>query len=304
MTVRWKRRFAATISIVALFFGVIEVAARINVGAERRRRAHLGDQLFVRELGSGSAIVFIPGLQGSTRYWGRGFDTLSASHRLLYIDTLGFGLSPWPKEEPTLEDHLAYLRRTLVARGATRNITIVAHSFGTILAAHYAARYPTEVQTLILLGTPVFRGEADAKKRIRALSSFGGLFSLNPVVAREACMLMGATRPLLEFILPRVVRSFDPGVLEDSVLHNWSSVNGALRNVLLAKPIEAALASVRSKVIMIHGRRDQVTDMPRIEEVARKFSASLVTVPGDHQSYVRESQREVQRVIETCEASH
>lgn len=78
------------------------------------------------------------------------------------MDALGFGHSPWPEADYTLEDHLGALRRTLVAAGATRRVTLVGHSAGAILAAWYAARYPEEVERLYLLGTPVFRDRREA----------------------------------------------------------------------------------------------------------------------------------------------
>src|SRR2546421_363711 len=83
--------------------------------------------------------------------------------------------SPWPDAGYTLDDHLRALRRTLLAEGAGEHVTLVAHSFGTLLAANYAARYPAEVDRLYLLGTPVFEDEKEARKHIRAISSTGGM---------------------------------------------------------------------------------------------------------------------------------
>ena len=82
-------------------------------------------------------------------------------------------------------------------------MTFVAHSFGTLVATNYAARYSDDVERLFLLGTPVFADEREAREHIRKTSSMSGVFTLNPVLAREACKLHEATlSPALARIVP------------------------------------------------------------------------------------------------------
>jgi pimeloyl-ACP methyl ester carboxylesterase len=290
------RRVISAALGTAGFFAIVEKLAWWNIARERAKRAYLGDLLFVETKGDGPPIVFLAGLQGSTRYWCGAFDSLAASNRLIDVDALGFGRSPWPLHEPTLDDHLAWLRRTFVAQSATEHVTIVAHSFGTILAAYYAARYPDEVDRLVFLGTAIFRGAADARMRIRAMSELSALFSLNPVLAREACLLLCAFRRFFRW-LARRVSSLPAPVAEDAVLHDWPSINGAIRNILLACPIEIALSKVRSAVVFIHGSRDPVTPLSRIQEVASRIHASVIVVDGDHQAYVTSARSAVLEVL-------
>ena len=56
----------------------------------------LGCGLHARIVGEGAPVVFLHGLGASLRYWGRGYDALSSSHRLVFIDLLGFGGSAKP----------------------------------------------------------------------------------------------------------------------------------------------------------------------------------------------------------------
>jgi len=281
-----KRGVVVTLLFVAAFFGLVEVLAWTNIRSERRKRAYLGDELFRRVEGKGPPIVFIAGLQGSTRYWGNKLQSLRTSRRLIYVDLYGFGQSPWPLKEPELEDHLAWLRRTLVAEGATREVTLVAHSFGAIVAAEYAARYPGEMRDVYLLGAPVFRNESEARERIHDMSELAAAFSLNPLLAREACLTMGAFRPLFRRILPKFARKGSPEVLEDAVLHDWPSINGAIQNVLLTKPIATPVMKLGQLVTFVHGTRDRVTPLPRIRELAAATAAKVVVLPVDHQGYV------------------
>lgn len=288
MRKRIKKGLLVAALAIPSFFGLVEILAWSNIAAERNRRSYLGDKLFTQVAGNGTPIVFMAGLQGSTRYWGEAFQPLAATRRLIYVDLYGFGQSPWPLEEPTLEDHIAWLRRTLVAHGATRDVTLVAHSFGGIVAAYYAARYPAEVAHVYLLGAPVFESEGEARKRIRDMSQLAALFALNPVIARETCLVMGAFRPFFRRLLPYFGSKTSSEVLKDAVLHDWPSINGAIRNILLTKPLAVPVGQLGAKVTFVHGSADRVTPLPQITKLANKSAARVVVLPVDHQGYVTE----------------
>ena len=291
---KWRRVLTYLIGGFVVLVLAIELLARWNVRREQKQRAYLGDRLFAQVVGTrGDSIVFIAGLQASTRYWNHGFDELAKDHRVIYVDLVGFGRSPWPNIEYTLDDHLAYLRRTLVALGATQNVTIVAHSFGTIIAANYAARFPAEVKRVLLLGTPVYDSEAEARERISRMSPLAAAFSLRPILAREACLSMGAARPLLERVMPRLQPELPPAVASDAVLHTWPSFRGAMNNILLERPVAQPFLTIGSKATLVHGTRDTVTPLERIRTLARATGALVIVVDSDHRSYVSSARKQI-----------
>ncbi len=294
-----KKIGIAVLSLVGAT-GALEIVAALRVRHLRAERADLGDRLYTEVRGEGDPIVFLAGLPATTHYWQGAFDPLAGSHRLIFVDALGFGRSSLPAVDYTLEDHLGALRRTLVAAGATRSVTFVAHSFGTVLAAHYAARYPDEVDRLFLLGTPVFDSEREARAHIREISSMSGLFVLNPLLAREACKLHEATQSAA---LARLVEALLPGtppeVAREGLLHTWRSFNGSLRNVLLRKPIAVPLARIGPKVTFVHGRADHITPLDRIRALAEKTGARVLATDDDHGSYARRSAGRIIAAVET-----
>jgi pimeloyl-ACP methyl ester carboxylesterase len=302
-----RKRTAAVAALVlgAALVGVlgVEGVARFNLRHEQAARSYLGDQLYTEIRGQGTPMVFLAGLEGSTEFWQNRFEPLTRDHRLIFVDALGFGRSPWPDVRYTLEDHLGALRRTLVAKGATRDVTIVAHSLGTILATYYAALYPSEVERLVLLGVPVFDSASEAKRRIREMSSIAALFSLHRWLAREACLTMGAFRPLLRKVLPSLVPDLPPGVASDSVLHSWPAIDGTLRNVLFTRPVGIPLQEIGPKVTFIHGSADAVTPLPRIERLARAIGARVVVTGNDHRRYISDSYQQVLQVLATSPRS-
>jgi len=282
---RGLRRLGIVLASLAGAAAVVEGIAAVRVRHLRAERAPLGGRLYAEVRGQGNPMVFLAGLPGTTAYWDHRFDSLAQDHRLIFIDALGFGRSPWPDAGYTLDDHLGALRRTLLAEGAAAHVTFVAHSFGTILAANYAARYPAEIDRLDLLGTPVFDDEREARKHIRAMSSTGGMFSINPVIARESCKLHEAFGPLLSGLVPRLEKNLPPEMVRGAMLHTWQSFNGSLRHVVLSQPITIPLARLGGKVTFIHGRADEITSLPRIHALAARIGAKVIETEDDHTSY-------------------
>jgi pimeloyl-ACP methyl ester carboxylesterase len=295
---RWGRRLGVTALSIAAGVAAIEGIAAVRVRHLRAERAPLDGRLFTEiRGGQGDPIVFLAGLPGTTSYWGEAFDSLARGHRLIFVDALGFGRSPWPDAEYTLDEHLGALRRTLVAAGATRRVTLVGHSFGTLLAAWYAARFPGEIERLYLLGTPVFHDRKEALARIREMSSTAGLFSLNPLLARESCKLHEAFGPLLAKILPPLMPRLPARIVRGAMLHTWRSFDGTLRHVVLTEPIRIPLAQVGPKVTFIHGRADGITPLERIRALAAEDGARVVETGDDHLSYSFRDPGAIVRVI-------
>lgn len=245
--------------------------------------------LYVERLGAGDTIVvFLPGLTGSTRYWhGPELDAIASTNRVLLVDELGFGRSPRPAVDYTLDDHLTAIRGALVQEQATSRVVLVAHSFGTILAAHYAARYPSEVDHLYLLGTPAFDDAADARDHLVSMGGLTAIYARNRWLARLVCGIHEVLRPLASRMAPRLDHRVPPGVASDAALHNWRSLDGSIRNVILTKPIEIPLRSLPRKVTFVHGRADHIATLARIHELAVGVDAEVIETDNTHRDYAQ-----------------
>ncbi len=301
-----RRRIGRTLLIASAVIAgsvvAVYIAAERDMSRERAAREYLGDQLYTEIRGTGDPVVFIAGLQGSTRYWGSAFDGLGSEHQLIFVDVLGFGRSPWPRDSLyTLDDQVAALRSTLVAKGATTNVTIVAHSFGTIIAAAYADRFPREVPRIVLLGTPIFANEQQARDRIRNMTKLGALFTFNKTLANLTCMTMCAFRPVLRRVLPLLRPNLDPEVVADSVLHDLPAVEGSVDHILLKERAHEFLRRVGSRAVLIHGRADAVTPIEDVRQLAAETGATLIEVPGNHQQYFIDGIGTIHRAIMATE---
>ena len=118
-----------------------------------------GVRLWYRVAGKtkGVPVVFLhggPG-QGSQTFARFAGPHLERSRRMVYLDQRGSGRSEkhWAKQYSValMVDDLEQLRRSW---GVDR-IALIGHSFGTLLALEYAARYPQHVSHLVLSGAVV-----------------------------------------------------------------------------------------------------------------------------------------------------
>jgi pimeloyl-ACP methyl ester carboxylesterase len=108
------------------------------------------------DLGSGSPVLLIHGVEDSGKFWEPIDMKLSKNKRVISVDLLGFGGSPMsPSGTYTLDENIEALENTLLPLNITGPITIVGHSMGTFVALEYAHRHPERVSKIILT-SPVF----------------------------------------------------------------------------------------------------------------------------------------------------
>jgi pimeloyl-ACP methyl ester carboxylesterase len=131
-----------------------------------------GCSLFVEQQGEGIAMVLINGGPGGTHhYFHPWFSEISNTHRLIYYDQRGTGLSDFNPQEgysfmQAVED-LEKLRRKL-------NISqwvVCGFSYGGGLAQMYTASYPEHVLGMVLISSlPLFESEQIASEQDKYLS--------------------------------------------------------------------------------------------------------------------------------------
>src|SRR5688500_4060502 len=146
---RIGRVVLVVIASLAILAVAVEIAAYVTRRSHNRRAASLEGHLFRRTRGNGPAAIFIHGFRGSSRYWGNHFDGV-VGRRLIFIDLLGFGQSPWPRRRYTTAAHLEAIRDVAAPFVKDGGMTLVGHSLGAVLALEYARQHPGEVDRLIL----------------------------------------------------------------------------------------------------------------------------------------------------------
>ena len=239
------------------------------------------ETLYVMESGvDGPALVFLPGMGGTTRYWQGRITALEKHHRVLLVDPLGFGQSPKPWTQYTAVRHVAALHHTLSRRAP---FTLIGHSMGAVLSVAYAARYPEQVERLILIGLPYFGGREQTYQHFRNGPFLDRWFFTNVIMAAIACM---TTRRLFGWLLPYLLRDIPREVAADLVKHTWRSFTSSLWEIIYNNDLKADADRLDDDlaVFCIHGDQDQTAPLARVRWLAQgRPNWKMQVLPGaDH----------------------
>ena len=179
----------------------------LEAQAERHTPAHNGVTTCFRSFGRGEPVVLIHGGHGSWLHWVRNIEALSRQHRVLVPDLPGYGDSDSPEHPSDLQELVDILQHTLnQVVGEATPVSVVAFSFGSIVASHLVVQRP-DVRQLILLG-PTGHGlmhrrlpmvnwrrsadpqqvDADLTHNLKALMLAGPVDDLALSVHRHSCL--------------------------------------------------------------------------------------------------------------------
>ncbi|WP_240905000.1 alpha/beta fold hydrolase [Flagellimonas oceani] len=229
-------------------------------------------------------IILIHGMAGTKDYWKKDLEQVTGTYRLLLVDLLGFGDSPKPQSEYTLEIQLAALENIITNEGFNNgNTLILGHSMGAVISLALFAERPDWFRGATVIGLPVFEGKDQFLEQMSsnsfldklAVSSYGKVF----------CML----HPLY------IVKWFKPknltdDVFRDSKKHTWQSYYNSLNEVILKTDLYALTKNIiNRKILFIQGTDDKVAPFVNVEKFAKSFPrAKLMEIrDGDHQLFLK-----------------
>lgn len=232
-------------------------------------------------------LVFVPGLGGTTRYWKTRVQTLEGRYRVVLVDLLGFGESPKPWTQYSVERHVEGLHSALADLGP---VTLIGHSLGALITVAYAARYPEQVKNIAVIGMPYFGSQQTAYRYMRQGPVKGGYFYTNVALTMVACIV---TRRVLGRLLPYLIRDLPREVAEDLVKHTWRSSTSSLWEVVYRYDAARDLDDLpaRMGVLCIHGDQDVIAPVAAIRRLTAGHPRwRLQILPGvDHHPFLRDT---------------
>ncbi|TNE98491.1 MAG: alpha/beta hydrolase [Deltaproteobacteria bacterium] len=99
--------------------------------------------------GTGPVLIFIHNGGGFHQIWEKQIDQLSTRYTCLAIDLEGFGKSPDPLEEPTLEYHEKCLSKFIEEQNLNSYV-LIGNCIGSSIALLHTLKNPDKVKSLIL----------------------------------------------------------------------------------------------------------------------------------------------------------
>jgi pimeloyl-ACP methyl ester carboxylesterase len=238
--------------------------------------------LFVRRKGAnGSPILCLHGLFGSSAFWGPLADDLSHEFQLTMPDLVGFGHSPQPEADYTVDFHLQYLE-PLLAR--TAGWIVAGHSMGCGLATAVARRWPDAVAGVALFNAPVYSSVAARREIFGKQNLLTRLSLRSPVMARVVCeATVCIPRPILTAIAPRLRPDVPPESASDYFRHTFTSYHTTMNHVVMEQDLLAEIGALRQPTIVVQGAQDNLVEAA--DRLRWPVNAEVRVVPGvDHTS--------------------
>lgn len=227
-------------------------------------------------------IVFLPGFTGSHDMWNGDFRSLSKRYTLVFVDTLGFGNSPKPDIDYSIDDHLEAIENTLQSLDI-KDFHIVGYSLGSLLALAYAQRYPENIAKMVLIALPYYRSEQEARERIKKSSLFNRWLALDTPLAHVTCELMCLFRPALRFVVPMFARDVPAVVARSALQHTWTSYSRTLQQVIFRSRAGEWLREVMHEVLLIHGKDDEIAPFEQAIQVRdHRPRTQLIALEAGH----------------------
>ena len=223
-------------------------------------------ELAVDVQGTGEPLIFVHGLGGTTNVWGPQVNAFAGKFTTIRFDLEGAGRSP-VSGPLSIENWVADIDALMRAKGIDA-ARFAAHSLGTLIVQHFAARFPNRVISLALLG--VNRAPEEARRQT--------------VRDRAAKVRSGG----LEAIVDSVIQ----GGLSEHTRRSNPVVVAFVREMLLrqtpegyARCCEAVAASVAADVtritcpvLLVAGEQDTVSPPAVSEAMAKALRSASVTV--------------------------
>jgi len=228
------------------------------------------------------SIVMIHGLRGTHH----GLDLVAKQldgYRVVVPDLPGFGISEPLDVKHSIENYVKWLHEFIIDLDLPEPPILLGHSFGSIVASHYAQKYGNTISKLILenpIGAPVLRG---AKAFLTYLATvyywlgkvipepFGSklLASKTSVMVMSVTMAKTQNKTTRKFIHNQHLQHFSSYAnkqVVDEAFH--ASIHNDVREVA---------ANIKVPTLLIAGDMDDVTPIKKQKELVKIFpNAKLV----------------------------
>lgn len=237
--------------------------------------------LFVRRAGDrGPSLLCLHGLFASSAFWLRIADDLAGGFRLVMPDLVGFGHSPQPDADYTVDFHMRWLEPVLAEASRW---TVIGHSMGCVLAAELGRRRTDIVDRVVLFNAPVY---ASAESRARIFGRqylLARLSTRSKAVARLVCEATVCTpRVLLTRIGPWLRPDVPPQSASDYFRHTYTSYSSSLQHLVVERDLLKSLGSVSRPTLVVQGASDDIVE--RADRLRWPANVRLQVPRVDHTS--------------------
>jgi pimeloyl-ACP methyl ester carboxylesterase len=147
----FRQPLGMTAKIVTGLLLLLSLSSNVFAQEPQSKFAEAGGQkIHYLVAGKGDPVILLHGYTQTSRMWIPLMQKLSADHLVIAPDLRGIGSTSIPEQGFTKADMARDIHALVLSLGL-RNVKIVGHDIGLMVAYAYAALYPAEVQKIALM---------------------------------------------------------------------------------------------------------------------------------------------------------
>jgi len=207
-----------------------------------------GQDIFVRDEGTGPSLIFLHGFLADHRMWAPQFSANASSNRVVAWDAPGRGQSTDAPDEFTLTEYSGCLKDLMDALSVS-DAHVVGLSWGGALAIHFAATHASCIRSLTLVNTHLgwvgSLGAAVAQQRLEMCARDSQLFGANLAAKWAPGLVAGDVEQEVASQVRKIVADFHP-----RGFYNYAKT-------LAESDLRNELTAIQAPTMLLWGEQDQ-----------------------------------------------
>lgn len=205
---------------------------------------------------------------------------------IIIPDLPGFGRGPKLKSYD-LDSYVEWLHSFIQKQGLTRRPLLMGHSFGSIICAAYAKKYPDSIQRLILvnpIGAPALEGPKKVMTRL-AIS----YYKIGAKLPEKQAQRWLAAKPIVRVMSIAMAKTNDKGLRtyihsqHDRYFSRFHSAQSVLESFTtsVSNNVGEFAAEIPVPTLLIAGSLDDITPLSVQYALVKKFPQARLKVIND-----------------------
>lgn len=237
--------------------------------------------------GKGPCVVLLHGFLLSPIIWNELAPLLTKKHQVIVIDLPGHGKSGTIAETHTME-LMAEVVNFILVENKINKVSFIGHSMGGYISLAFVEKFPTKVDSLVLLNSTSEEDSPDRKiNRDRAVKI---------IKHNKEVFIKMAIRSLFPEIQQKKYQNFINDLSKNAISFSTEGIIASIKGMKVRKDRTSILKSFKGEKYMISGKEDPVIPFSSSKKVAKLSQTKLLKVSSGHMS-INENIDEIVKIM-------